>query len=400
MDIKALKNEGKSIRQIADLTGFSRNTVRKVLRGEHPGKFRTPAKASKLDPFKEYLTSRYKEFSLSAVRLHGEIKQLGYTGSVLTVRRFLHPLKEPARRHLKATVRFETPPGKQAQADWAHCGHLQLPSGQKVPVYAFVMVLSFSRFMFIHFTTSMKLPVLLECHQKAFEFFGGVPQTLLYDNMKQIRVGPGKFHDQFLDFCNHYSFTPKTHRPYRPRTKGKVERMVNYIKDNFLAGRTFEGVAGANAQALNWLSQTANVRTHATTGRVPLDLFNQEEKSTLQAFSAFPVYSVNNSVQRTVSWESMVHYQGSRYSVPAAYAGQPVQLSSSAGLVVIRAGEVIIAEHPQAAKPHQCIVNKEHLADLWKLLEAQTALPEKPRWKFETQIEVQQRSLQAYEEVA
>jgi transposase len=309
MDIKQLQQQGHSIRDIARLMGLSRNTVRKILRGQHAMRVRSASRASRLDPFKEYLRDRFEQHGLSAVRLLAEIRPMGYTGSMATLRRYLQILKPAIVRQRKLTVRFETPPGEQAQADWAYCGRFPTPDGHVIALYAFVMVLSFSRMLFVRFTTAMRMRELIESHQEAFVFFDGWPRSILYDNMKQVRLSPFQWNESFLDFAQHYGFTPKTHRPYRPRTKGKVERMVDYVKDSFLAGRTFHGLDDLNAQARRWLAETANVRLHATTGQRPADLKAQE---TLTPLGAVAVYRFLDPVRRTVSWESMVHFQGSR----------------------------------------------------------------------------------------
>ena len=113
----------------------------------------------------------------------------------------------------------------------------------------------------------MRLESLIRCHQNAFAYFGGWPAKILYDNMRQVIVRPGLVNPRFRDFADHHGFEPKAHRPYRPRTKGKVERMVSYVKDNFLAGRSFDSLEALNTQGRNWLDTTArNVRIHATTG--------------------------------------------------------------------------------------------------------------------------------------
>jgi transposase len=401
MDILALKKEGRSIRAIAQMSGHSRNTIRRVLRGEYSLEFKTPPKKSKLDAFKDYLTGRYQQYQLSAVRLLEEIKAMGYEGSLPTLRRFVRTLKAPEQRARRVTLRYETPPAQQAQADWAFCGSFPSSSGKPIPVYLFIMVLSFSRLMFIRFTTSMKLATLLECHQAGFEFFGGWPATILYDNMKQVRLSRSQWNEAFLDFCRHYGFAPKTHRPYRPRTKGKVERMVDYVRENFLVGRSFDSLEDLNAQARHWLDHTANARLHSTTGRIPRELFAEKEQAVLTPHGMLAPYALSQPVTRLVSWESLVHYQGSRYSVPPAHAGKSVQVVASAGLVRIRCGELIIAEHLQALKSGQCLVQREHLDELWKLAVARTPLPEdQPRWHLSGAMEVEQRSLRAYEEAA
>jgi len=183
MDIKLLKQQGYSIRAMAELTGYSRNTIRRVLREKTPAEFNSPERTSCLDAFKAYLTKRYAECRLSAVRLLSEIKPMGYAGEIDTVRRFVRtlPAYHDRKRHQKMTVRFETAPGEQAQADWANCGSFTTPAGALIRIYAFVCVLSFSRMLFVTFTTDMKMATLLRCHQEAFEYFGGWPQTILYD---------------------------------------------------------------------------------------------------------------------------------------------------------------------------------------------------------------------------
>jgi transposase len=253
MDIRQLTREGHSIRSIARVTGLSRNTIRRVLRGEHDLKRKSSSRASKLDPYHEYLRKRRAECPLSAVRLMAEIRPMGYEGSIGTLRRYLATLDDDARRERKLTVRFETPPGHQAQVDWGYAGTMLDAHGRSRPVYVFIFVLSYSRVLHIRFTTSMNLETLIDCHRRAFAHLGGWPKQILYDNMKQVRIGPGTWNAAFLDFSNHHGFTPKTHRPYRPRTKGKVERAVEYVKDSFILGRQFVDLNELNAQVC-WFS--------------------------------------------------------------------------------------------------------------------------------------------------
>lgn len=396
MDIKLLKQQGHAIRDIARLTGLSRNTVRKVLRGEHDLKFHASPRASCLEPYHAYLRQRYQEFRLSAVRLLAEIRPMGYTGSLVTLRRFLRTLKTDRTRQGKLTVRFETPPGQQAQADWTYCGRFATPEGKRLGVYAFVMVLSFSRMLFVRFTTSMRIRELIECHQEAFAYFGGWTQSVLYDNMKQVKLSAFQWNERFLDFANHYGIIPKTCRPYRPRTKGKVERAIDYVKNNFLAGRVFHGLDDLNGQSRQWLNETANVRIHATTAARPIDLWAQEN---LTPLSSIGPYRLLDPVARSVSWESMVQFQGSRYSVPPQYAGQSVQVAASGGQITVRLGDAVIAEHRQAAQAGQSIVEKDHLAELWKVTQQQVPVPDGARWSIHFDQTVQQMPLTHFEEV-
>lgn len=404
MDVTFLKKQGLSIRSIAEQTGYSRNTVRKILRHKISDSAKSARsdkpRKSQLDPFKPYLEKRFNEYGLSAVRLLEELKPMGYSGSIDVVRRFIQTLK-PARQALaKATVRYETPPGQQAQADWAYCGRFLDPNGETIPIYAFVMVLGFSRMLYLEFTTSMELGVLIECHLHAFEYFGGSPATILYDNMKQIKLGPGQFNPLYLDFAQYYGLVPKTHRVRRPRTKGKVERMVDYVKDNFLSGRVFVDLADLNSQGRGWLEATANVRIHATTRQRPIDLAQLEKEKLLNYHSIAP-YQLCYRELRKVSAESFVHWGGSRYSVPPQHVGQTVLVEVQTGQqrIVIRSNNLIIAEHHQAVKVGECITQKAHLDALWKLSLA-TNPPSSTRWQVTFQENVVIPPLSSYEEVA
>jgi len=399
MDIKDLHRQGHSIRTIVELTGHARNTVRRVLREQTPRPPKKRARASRLDPFKSYLEQRYaRECALSAVRLLEEIRAMGYTGGIDVVRRFIHALSPHARSSAKMTVRFETPPGEQAQVDWASCGHELDETGRRRAVYAFVMVLSYSRMLYVEFTHSMVLPELIRCHQRAFEFFGGWPHTILYDNMKQVRLSQSEWNPLFLDFINHHGITPRTHRVRRPRTKGKVERMVRYLKDNFLNGRTFADMSDLRAQGQRWLDQTANTRIHATTGRRPCDLLAEERLDALSSISAYQIAALS---ERKVDAESFVRLERSRYSVPPEYVGSRVIVERGEQRVVVRAGDLIIAEHTPAPRPGACMAQKEHVEALWRLsLQRTSSAPPAPSWHIGFREPVAITPLAAYEEVA
>ena len=396
MNIKELKTEGHSIRAISRMTGQHRNTISKVLAGEHNMIFNKPHRASKLDPYKTYLKERFETTGLSAIRLFDEIKPMGYKGSLATLRRYLATLKPIFERLNKLTVRFETPAGKQAQVDWTYCGQHKQTNRGKVSVYAFVMILSYSRMMFVHFTNSMKLPELLNCHKLAFEYFNGWTHCILYDNMKQVKISRNKWNEGFLDFVNHYGIVPKTHQVYRPRTKGKVERVMTYLKDNFLKAREFSSMDELNSRVLSWLNKTANNRIHATTGQKPIDLFAKEQLNCLKSIKP---YHIHQQVQRKVNYESMLHFQGSRYSVPPEYAGKTVNVDAPGGWIIIRSSDLIIAEHPQAQTKGMCITDKEHLEQIWKLSVKQTPIEKGPNWSIKLNADVQKTSLETYERI-
>jgi len=382
MDVQLLFKQLGSIRAVARQTGYSRNTVRKMLRAGEPPVFDRPARRSGVDDFKDYLTKRFTEHGLSAERLLGEIRAQGFAGSIHMVRRFvkkLRPMRVAARA---ATLRFETAPGLQAQCDWAYCGRHLDRAGRSISVYAFVMVLSFSRTMFVRFTTSMSLGTLIDCHREAFNFFGGVTGEILYDNMKQVRLENNELNPAFVDFASHHGFAIKTCRVRRPRTKGKVERMVDYVKDNFLRARVFADLDDLNSQGSAWLDHIANVRVHATTGHRPVDLL-QSEKSHLTEIESIRPYTFIERFPRKVAKESMVSFKSSRYSVPPEYVGRgvTVELSGEHGSVIIRSGDAIVAEHPSARKSGETITQKQHIDELWKLSMQRTPTP-LPNWRL------------------
>ena len=281
MEINILSRQGLSIRHIARTLGISRNTVRKYLRGEAvrtPDR-KGPGRPRKLAPYEDWLRRRVEgaaPIRLPATVLHREIKAMGYDGTDPTVRRFLATLSPPPVP--EPVVRFETAPGHQAQMDW---GEYRL-GGKKV--YAFVGVLGFSRWLYAEYTDSMKSEVLIACHQRMLAAFGGVPSEILYDNMKTVVIkrnayGPGKhrFGDDLWALAKRCRFRPTLCRPYRPQTKGKVERSVDYVATSFfhpfvtrceLNGRVPD-LDELNAALRLWRADVANVRVHGTTGKVP-----------------------------------------------------------------------------------------------------------------------------------
>lgn len=397
MNIRFLQKQGHGVREIARLTGHSRNTVRKLLRAKHPPTPSPRSRSSKLDAYKDYLTERWHEHGLSAVRLLAEIQPQGFTGSVKIVRLFLAQLRAATQPNSRLTVRFETPPGEQAQCDWAEVGRYPQPDGTVVRVYAFVMVLGYSRYLYVEFTRSMDVATLIRCHQNAFAFFGGWTRRILYDNMRQVVVSPDRINPRFLDFVRHHGFEAKRCRPYRPRTKGKVERSVSYIRDSFLNGRTFDGLEDLNAQGRLWLAQTANVRIHGTTQARPCDRLADEA---LTPCSDLNPYQVTHSTSRTVGAEALVRYETNDYSVPARWAGTRVSVDAGDQVIIIRARDLVIAQHPVASGRAQRVESPAHVRERWAL-SVPTIPPAPPKGCHVTFVQaVQVRPLSAYAEVA
>jgi transposase len=278
VDIVSLQRQGLSIRAIARRLGVSRNTVRLALRRHGPPR-RIPQQRppSKLEPFKDYLLARLAEFpELSAEVLFEEISAMGYPGGRSILKDFTMPYRV---RRREPVVRFETPPGQQAQVDWAHLG-VHAIDGVPTQLYLFAMVLGFSRALYAEVTTSMRMEPFLAAHVRAFNTFGGVPAELLYDNAKTVVLSRGRagpvFHPALLDFAGTCGFSPKVCRPYRAKTKGKVERTIGYVRDRFFVGRTFIDLDDVQTQLSAWVETVANTRDHKTTGERPCDRMLRE----------------------------------------------------------------------------------------------------------------------------
>lgn len=201
---------------------------------------------------------------------------MGYTGGLTILKEFTLPYRV---RRKEPVVRFETPPGRQAQCDWAHLG-THLISGELMSLYLFVMVLGFSRALYAEVVTRTDIDTFLECHLHAFQRFGGMPEEILYDHQKVVvmtRSADGPiYHPALLAFAGQFGFRPRLCRPYRAKTKGKVERSIGYVRDRFFCGRTFTDVADLNHQLETWLATVANQRVHRTTGERPCDRLQRE----------------------------------------------------------------------------------------------------------------------------
>lgn len=296
MEIEILRKHGFSLRRIAAEVGCAVNTVRNHLAaGTKPKYERQKRRISKLSPYEMYLRERQvaaHPLWIPASVLHREIAGQGYQGGMSQLRSYLRSIRPtlPA----DPVVRFETAPGEQMQVDW-----VEFRKGNH-PLYAFCATLGYSRASYVEFVTDMKVGTLIDCHQKAFFALGGVPRRILYDNMKTVVLerdvdGPGehRYHAGFLDYAKHCGFVIKLCRPYRARTKGKVERFNGYLRRSFYvplvtkfkqAGLPLD-VVTANAEVRHWLREVANERIHGTTQIKPIARL-QEEQSQLQAVPA------------------------------------------------------------------------------------------------------------------
>lgn len=395
--IQHLKQKGMNITQIADELGRDRKTIGKWLREDGPKVYqRQQPKPSILAPFQDYIRSRMEEGCLNATVLFDEIKAKGYSGQIRLLRKFMEPLRPAVLA--KATERYETPPGKQAQVDW---GHFKVEwNGEAKRLYAFVMVLGYSRMMYLEFTEDERLDTLMGCHLRAMQYFGGRPETVLYDNMKTVVTGVDEqghpiWNERFSRFASHHGFLLRRCAPYRPRTKGKVENGVGYVRKNFWPRiRTFIGLADLNLQARLWLDTVANVRIHGTTHEVPLQRLQYE---TLQKFNLIPFNEAERH-SRKVSVDSLISYEANRYSVPWRFVGQQVEVQDERnGRIRIYAGSSLIAEHDKASGYRQTVLNHQHFEGIRSAASKPVAL-RLPRLVPQQTPEVLERDLSIYEQ--
>ncbi|CAK7261977.1 MULTISPECIES: IS21 family transposase [unclassified Shinella] len=360
-----LHRQGLSVSAIARQTGIDRKTVRKYIeRGlEAPTYGPRKPRATVVDPFATYLRERVKAYpGLTGSRLFREIKERGYTGGYTAVTDFLRDVRPPAVQGFE--VRFETPPGEQAQVDFAqfHVVFTDEPMTPRI-VWLFSMVLGHSRLIWARFVMHQNLPTVLRCHVAAFEAIGGVPREILYDRMKTAVVGEGQtegivYNRALVDLARHYGFHPKACRPYRAKTKGKVERPFRYIREDFFLARTFRNLDDLNAQLRHWLDTIANPRVHATTLRVVSKAF-AEERPHLRPLPLAPFRAVLK-LERRISREGMVSVGGNAYSVPDATRSRLVEVHSLANELRIFENGTLIAVHPVLEGRKQRRVHPDH----------------------------------------
>ena len=293
--------QGLSKAEVAERLGISRRTVYYwVNSGQldreldaEPVRYKPrPAVARKVDAFRGIIETRLSEYpKLSAVRLFDEVKAAGYDGGYTQLKELVRQVR-PA-PPVDPVVRFETAPGHQAQVDFAE---FRLPWGRR---YALVVVLGYSRLLWLQFYSRQTMAVLTRGLEEAFDFFGGVTSELLFDQLKAVivddeRLNGGKLLEnaEFLRFSAHWGFRIRACRPYRARTKGKVERPISYVRQNFFYGRSFLNDDDLNAQALSWMARTANIRLHRTIREAPQARFEREEREALKPLALQPYRSL------------------------------------------------------------------------------------------------------------
>lgn len=385
MNIQAQVAKGVYQKDIAMQMGVHPKTISRVLkRGGPPSGKRPRARRSKLDPFKPMIDQMLREDIWNAVVILREIQAKGYPGKNTILHDYIQP-KRPLKKS-RATVRFETEPGRQMQNDWGQV--TTIIAGVLTKVHFTVNTLGHSRRFHFWCTDREDAENTYEGVIRAFEYFEGTVQEVLVDNQKAIvikhRIGKQvRFNPRFIDLADHYGFTARACRPYRAQTKGKDERMVGYIKNHFFVRfRSFESFAHLNQLALQWLEQEADKRFHGTVKEVVIERFKREAAY----LGPLPTvrYDTSYLEHRLVHWDGYIEVRGNRYSVPARLCGRMVTVRISMDDdICVYADDTMVARHRLQRAAEGWVTVPAHHAVLW-----QQALA------------VERRDLSVYEEVS
>jgi transposase len=355
--------EKLKIAGISKLLDLDRKTVRRCVREPDWRGYRRERSGSLLlRPHEAFLRERAPQVGYSARVLYQELRsQRRYGGSYETVKRFVAPLRETQSALEGTLCRFETPPGQQSQIDW---GESQVTLGTSCrKVHFFVLTLGYSRRGFYYACADERLSQLLDAHERAFEHFGGHTREHLYDRPRTVCYPDGEgrivWNPTFKAFADYWGFEPRLCRPYRARTKGKVESGVKYLKRNFLRGRTFRDIVDLQEQLSEWTVQIADTRIHGTTHEAPIVRFAGEREA-LIATHGQPSFALCGRRSRIVASDYLVSFETNRYSVPFSLIGQTVEVERQGGHVVLYHRDRPVAHHEIPAGKYQLVQRPEH----------------------------------------
>ena len=354
--------EGWRIETVARRFGVHHSVVRRALKDDVDGGRSGPP--SRLEPFKPYIVQRLSELpDLTAVRLFAELRERGFPLGLAQLRRYVAQVRAPRPR--RAYLHVEVEPGEQAQVDWGSFGSLRVGTGQR-PLSAFVMVLSWSRALFLDFALDQRMETFLRFHRRALEFFGGVPRRVVYDNLKSVvlqRVGSIiQFNPRFLALAGHYLFEPVAAPVRYPEFKGRVETAIKYVRHSFFYGRPFASLAELRAQAARWQNEVANQRLHATTRERPAQRL-LIERARLRPLPERP-FNADFVLPLIVAKDARVRFDANTYSVPACAVGRTVLVRADDTRVRILLDGVEIAAHQRSWDRRRALEDPAHLAGL------------------------------------
>jgi len=343
--------------QLARQLGLDVKTVRLWL--DRPSARRTaPPRASKLDPFKGRIVGWLDAQPLSAQQVYQRLCEAGYAGGVSIVKNYVRRIR-PRPREAFLTLAFA--PGEVAQVDWGDGGTIAVGDSRRRLSF-FVMVLAYSRQMYVEFTLAQTMEHFLAAHQHAFAALG-VPRRVMVDNLRTAvlshpRGGPVQFNPRYVDFARHYGFEIVACNVAKGNEKGRVERGVGYVKSNFLQGLDLPAFAALHPAVAVWLETVANVRRHRETHRRPVDLWT-EERPFLQPVNPRP-FDVGRVLAVRASRPFRVTFEANRYSVPARYAGAQLILKAYPERVCLYHGEDLIARHGRCYERQRDLADPDH----------------------------------------
>ena len=327
MDIITLHRRGMKKRAIARELGISRNTVTKYIDNPELA-FNRPKRQprpSQLDPYVDNITAYIEEDKgYTATWIYDRLTNMGFTGSYEIVKRKVRQIKD---RHQKvAFMRFETEPGYQAQVDFAEF-QVEHANGRIEKLYLFSMILGYSRKIYAELIERCDLPTFLDCHIRAFEFFGGVPAEILYDRMKNVYIGRlagrDRFNASLVGFALHYGFSPKVAPAYAAWIKGKVERPYTFIREGFWRGYGYLCLETANRDLITWLTRK-DLRVHGTTHEVVAVRFDREQPH-LGTLPRQP-FDTSYRIYRKVYKDCTIRFEGNSFVVPHKLVGKQLVL--------------------------------------------------------------------------
>ena len=350
---------------IAAQLGVHHSTVRRVLAQAGIGAARQMARPSIVDPFVPFIVETLVKYPrLRASRLYVMARERGYAGAPDYFRHVVARYRP--RPPAEAYQRLRTLPGEQGQVDWAHFGKLTIGRAVRA-LWAFVMVLSYSRKLFLRFYFGAAMPAFLHGHVSAFAFFRGVPRELLYDNLKSAvleRSGDAiRFHPTLLELAAHYRFLPKPVAPARGNEKGRVERAIRYVRDAFFAARQFSNLDDLNAQALAWCNgPSADRPCPEDRSRSVRDVFHDEAPRLI----ALPEdeFPTEERIDVDIGKTPYARFDLNDYSVPHDFTQRTLTLLASFDTVRILDGQNVIATHPRSWDRGKQLEITEHVRAL------------------------------------
>jgi transposase len=351
---------------IATQLGIHHSVVDRVLAQAGLPRVERSLRSSIIDPYLPFIIKTLNEFpTLTAARLYDMAKQRGYPGGPSQFRQRISQLRP--RKQPEAYLRLKTLPGEQAQVDWGHFGHLQIGRAKR-PLMAFVMVLSWSRQIFLRFYLNAQMENFLRGHVAAFAAWQGLSKVILYDNLKSAVLerqgGAIRFHPILLALSAHYRFEPRPVAVARGNEKGRVERAIRYIRDNFFAGRHWRTLDELNAQADEWCQGVSADRSCPDNHDLSVrDAFCQEQPCLL-ALPGNP-FDTRERLQLRARKTPYVRFDWNDYSIPHQQVQKTLSVHASLESVRIVDGDKLIAEHPRSFGKGEQIELEAHINALW-----------------------------------